>query len=114
MLRPVHQISDIMEVPGDLHQLHRPLRAAQRPQNISRVFRRHGDMGKAVLREAQGGKGFIRPLDIGSDGSVVFYIAKGQQRQALLRFFLSGIGHRHNDTMLTSYQQSSVESITAV
>ena len=46
MVLPVHQIADVVEIPGDFRQLHRPLVIAQGLQNISVSFRHMHHMAK--------------------------------------------------------------------
>ena len=57
MVLPVHQIADVVEIPGDFRQLNRTLVIAQGLQNISGSFRHMHHMGEAVLRIAQGHQG---------------------------------------------------------
>ena len=68
MILPVHQIADVVEIPGDFRQLHRSLVIAHSLQNISGSLSHMHYMGEAVLRKAQSAQGFIRPDDVGLDG----------------------------------------------
>jgi hypothetical protein len=67
MILPVHQIADIVEIAGDLHQLHLVLGSAQGLKNISGSLRHLGHMGETVLRIAQGRQRPVRHRDIGAN-----------------------------------------------
>ncbi|CAN4017880.1 selenide, water dikinase SelD, partial [Dysosmobacter welbionis] len=78
VIHPVHQVADVVKKPGDLCQLHRPLRIPQGGEDIGGVFRHRRHVGKAVLRIAQSGQRLVRPLDIGPDRRIVFHILIGK------------------------------------
>ena len=70
-------IADIVQMGGDLYQLHRPLRVAQSLQDIFCVGGHQTHMGEAVFRKAQGSQGLIRLLNIGADRGIFFHLPIG-------------------------------------
>ena len=67
VIHPVDQIADVVQIAGDLAQLHHALRVAQRLQDIPRLFRHQCDMSEAVLGKAQGDQRGVGLRDIGAD-----------------------------------------------
>ena len=72
VVHPVHQVSDIVQIPCDFGKLHRALRVSQRLQDITRFFRHERYMGKAVLGIAQRHQRSVRLPDIGINRFVHF------------------------------------------
>ena len=62
-----------MQISGDLYKLDRSCGIAELLKNIARLFGCKAQMRKAVFREPEGGKGFIRTDDIGPDRLIFFY-----------------------------------------
>ena len=64
MIHPIDNIADVMQIPGNSGQLHRPLRIAKGFENVPRHLSHPGNVGKAVFRKAQSLHGGIGLGDI--------------------------------------------------
>ena len=74
MVHPVDEVADIVQIGGHLDQFNFVLGIAQRLQDIFGVLRHIGDMGEAVLCEAEGCQRVVRLGDIGPDFFVLLEI----------------------------------------
>ena len=68
----VYHISDIVKIAGDTGQFGLLAAVSKFQQNTAGVLCDPGDMGKTVLREAQGDQGLVRFSDILIDPLVLF------------------------------------------
>ena len=74
VIDPVHNVADIVEISGDLHQLHGSLRIAQRFQNPSGRLSDPCHMLEAVFRKSKGFQRCIRLIDVHPDRFVLFHL----------------------------------------
>ena len=77
MIRPVHQIADVMEISGDLHQFHGPLGISQRLKDIAGRLRHKRHMREPVLGISQRIQRLIRLLDISFDHFIILDLFVG-------------------------------------
>ena len=71
MIRAIHQISDVMEISGDLYKLHGPLGKSQRLKNIAGRLRHKRHVREPVLGISQRIQRLIRLLDISFDHFII-------------------------------------------
>ena len=76
MVDAVDDVADIVQIPGDLGKLRLSFAVPEGEKNIACGLRHTPHVGKAVLRVAHIGKGFIRPLNVSADGGIGFYLFK--------------------------------------
>ena len=77
---PVDEVADIVQIPGDLGQLHRALGIAQNLQNMPRLFGYRQHVPEAVVGVADGGQSLVGPRDVGPNHRIPTELLKGHSR----------------------------------